>query len=570
MTTVKKAAPAKKQGTPKDQAPKETAPKKDAKKDQKPEQPVIEAEVIPEPPASKELTVEQIAANEVVKLDMNKVKIEQWKTEFGTLAIKDFTDKENYKKVKEAKATIRTARTGVEAKRKAIKADYIAIGKKIDGVASEYTDALVEIETPLDDMLAKWEEWETAEKTRKDEEKKAEITRRVNVLKENGMTFDGNFYVVGDTMSMDIASIESMTIADFEALTYKVILEVKKQKEKAEEEEKERKAEQERKDKEAEELQKAQAALQKEKDELLEAQKNMRLQRLNLREQLIVAAGLIFNPGGLNYCFRNDYTNQSVSKEELEQMGDASFNAALEEIKGYVSSAKEKQAAADKEKKDKAERINARTQQVIALGLVFNSGFYGKSNEHAGVVKIAVTTIDETPVDQWQAVFTKLEHDVAIFDKTTEDKKDQLAKHEQKMTDQFNQRTSELISAGMTLVGVEFVRASEFGGKVFINRDVVRATDEDTWPGLLGTLQEKVKTLNEQTETKRQQLIREKEAQVPEIDRTRKYFSTMLTTAKPDIKTQAVLDILLGVEEGLTQLITTANNKLLALEADNK
>ena len=74
------------------------------------------------------LSTEEIIQNEIRKYSVADAVIAEYKDKFKGLKIKGIDDKQGYKAVKEARSIMRKLRTGVEDKRKELKADSLKIG----------------------------------------------------------------------------------------------------------------------------------------------------------------------------------------------------------------------------------------------------------------------------------------------------------------------------------------------------------------------------------------------------------------------------------------------------------
>lgn len=201
---------------------------------------------------TEEITIDNHIKQEVAKYNLADASIAKMKKKYAGLKVKDVTDKEGIKVLKEALSEVSGTRTGIEKKRKEIKDEYLTIGRAIDGEAKRLTELILEVEQPLREEKERIDAELAAEKTRKEEEAAQALRERVEALKEAGMTFDGDFYSIGGTISMDISTIKQMKDSDFEFLKAKVEMEaIRIQKEAAEEarrkEEEEAKAEAERK-----------------------------------------------------------------------------------------------------------------------------------------------------------------------------------------------------------------------------------------------------------------------------------------------------------------------------------
>lgn len=67
------------------------------------------------------------------------------------------TDNKSYEVVKKARATMRSGRTELDRRRKALKADAIAYGKLVDSEAARIVEAILEVEEPLAKEIERYE-----------------------------------------------------------------------------------------------------------------------------------------------------------------------------------------------------------------------------------------------------------------------------------------------------------------------------------------------------------------------------------------------------------------------------
>ena len=182
----------------------------------------VEGEHIPQPEHTANGASEGIGTTMVVTMDINKdvaalivdtnkLAIAEMKKAYAGLEFKDLKDEANNNLIKTGHDKARKLRIAVEKRETFLKAPYIAGSKKIGEVAKEYYFLLGEIENPLKEQVNLMKAAEAAEETRKLEELEKEGTRRVEVLKEAGMRFDGQFYCIAER-SMDYASIKAMTL----------------------------------------------------------------------------------------------------------------------------------------------------------------------------------------------------------------------------------------------------------------------------------------------------------------------------------------------------------------------
>jgi len=87
--------------------------------------------------------------DELITYDITQAAIAELKSKCLALKVTSFTDKEGYLKCKEAKADIKARRVAIEKRRKELKEDSLAFGRKVDAKAREYTQELEAMEAHL-------------------------------------------------------------------------------------------------------------------------------------------------------------------------------------------------------------------------------------------------------------------------------------------------------------------------------------------------------------------------------------------------------------------------------------
>ena len=546
------------------------------------------------PEENHETEIDKIANAEIVKLDTNKVKIAELKQKYATLQITDLKDKEGLKAVKEAKAVIRTARTTVEKKRVDLKSDYLEIGRRIDAAAKEYKDLLVEIEGPLDEMLAKYDEWEKEERTRKEREENERLDKRVTILKDAGMSFNGSYYVIGETISMDVVTIKGWSDFDFEAFLAKVKIEKSKLDAAAEQQ----RIAQEEENKlnnriailvkngimfngseyvigndikvtrenikamddvafdgfandvklEKQRILDEQEKYENDKKQLEKEKEDMRKEKIQMRETSAHNIGLTFNPVTMSYGFNNGFGSYSVSKQQIETMENEAWGAMLKEYHAGIMEANKKQSD-EKEKQQKWEQmVNSRIGQLTALGMVKQ----GRNHVYPGAaaITISIDVIDNEATD-WIKQMDDLENAIIAF-------KDKL----QKEKELFEQRSYELTNLGLGILNGVFIRKNEFGDQYFISIEEVKSIDADNWSSRWVEIENAVKELNALTDSKRHAAEEEKRKAIPEAAQITEYLHYVANVSVPQITNGKLKEILDSFGTGLTNLIDVATSEI--------
>jgi len=128
----------------------------------------------------------------------------------------NINDDDGYKHVKAAISTIVSYRSGIEKRRKELKADSLDWGRKIDAEAKRITALLVEIETPLKALK---DEAEAEAKRKKEEAAKIE-RERIEIIRNKISGFNArNMILVGkdsEQLADIISDINSVVISEDE------------------------------------------------------------------------------------------------------------------------------------------------------------------------------------------------------------------------------------------------------------------------------------------------------------------------------------------------------------------
>lgn len=354
----------------------------------------VEIEELPHPKAPDlpaVLTVDQRAKNQVARFDIAREVIAAKKEEFKDLKIEGPDDKAGEKKVTEAWQWFRNKRLAVTKKKDEIKADYLVITRAVDQEHNELKDLLAEGEKQHGDELdriAKVREDAKLEAYRKAQ---AKLQQRVADLLENGMSFTGNYYTIGETISMDVVTLKDMPDDQFTALLGKVQAENKKILD--------AQAETARLKKEADDAIEAQRlkniedkqALDKKNAELQEKLDKLKAATRKVRGQQLEAIGLTFNDDDFQFEYVTaDHGTVIVEGAKVDDSEDEDFEALLGFIENQVTDAKALQTATDakkvkdeQEKKEKKIRTDLRYMELSGLGMKFVHGLgYDRASKY--------------------------------------------------------------------------------------------------------------------------------------------------------------------------------------------
>lgn len=112
-----------------------------------------------------------IVAYNPIRAGIKQMQEKYGKTVFSVATTKDM------EATKEARAEVREVRYNVEKIRKALKAPALAYSKRIDDEAKEYTEAILAIEGPIDDLIKAEEHRKADEKTKREQEERERALR---------------------------------------------------------------------------------------------------------------------------------------------------------------------------------------------------------------------------------------------------------------------------------------------------------------------------------------------------------------------------------------------------------
>lgn len=367
---------------------------------------------------ASQLPVAQRAENEVAKYELAKEWIAAKKVEYSVLKIKDLEDKEGEKAVETAWREIRNKRLQVANKHKELKADYLVITRAIDGAKNEFTDLLEEIEQPLKKELDRIEAEREEIKQAAERAAQQKLQGRVVLLLDNGMGFNGNYYAIGDTISMDVVTLKGMADEQFDELLARVkaekqrIEDAKAEAARKEQEEKDA-IEKQRKDNEDRQraLDEQQAAINKQLEDI----KKMRLQG---RASQLEGLGMVYNYRTAEWEYSYNGVVVAVKNEdqpEAEWSQQVAFVTQkikdlkdleaknLEKKQAEEKAAADKKAADDKAAQELQERTNTRVLELARRFqmLQIPGGYQRPGNEVMDVVDKLIITLEPAQWDEY-------------------------------------------------------------------------------------------------------------------------------------------------------------------------
>lgn len=336
------------------------------------------------------ITVEEQIRLELAKFNPAEAGIAELKQQFGGLTIAGVEDKQGYKTVREAWSTVRSTRTALEKKGKQLRDDYTKINKAI----SAEEDRLVELIKPLEEQLhGTWKAIDDEKERVKKEAEEAEQKRlmeRVEEIQTLGMVFKDGFYQIGDTISIDVASLRAFDADQYEKLKGHIAAK-KKELDDAEAERKERqRLEDEKREEDARKLAEAQKKLDDDRAELDRQRQEMEQQKAQagklIRDNRIAqlaGLGQFHNEYKGVFVFDNGFRKVENDAEALLTMADDVFQENLKQIAEAIKQSENDRAKhlaeVEKEKQAMEDHKKMIADKMNQAGLSFsytNQSFY--------------------------------------------------------------------------------------------------------------------------------------------------------------------------------------------------
>ena len=318
-------------------------------------------------------TVKILQEDDLKNLKDAVEKIKSFKRKYGIkkMLVTDIESKDQKEKLRLAIAEVRTTKTSLEKDKKEKTLPYRNTVTYINNNYDKVIDAAESILTPLKDHKKEVDELIEAEEKKAELELQERVNNRVKRLIDEGATFDGSYYSIGSdqfnvpTISLGIVDIQTTPDGIFENILQQVIekasiIAVETEKSNAEKKrlEDERIAK-ELEDKQVFDLQQAQ--LKKEQDELAAELAEFKKQKEELR-----------------------LAQEKMNKEKLDEQVRLSNEAATKA----------------------KNRINARYEQLFALGMEFNSQYGCYIYEDINVDN--ATEINLFNEDEWNDLIAKI------------------------------------------------------------------------------------------------------------------------------------------------------------------
>lgn len=409
---------------------------------------------------------------EVAKFNLADSAIAEFNKKYGKLKIKSVDDKEGYNEVKEAWNIVRSSRTGLEKKGKSLRDNYTLITKAI----STEEKRLIGLLEPLEDSL--YEKWKAIDaekekvKKEKEEEEQRQLMARLEQLTALGMTLTDGFYRIGDTISMDVATLRSLPDDKFEQLRQAVAhkaVEILKQQEEAEALERKKKEDFEREQQELKEKQQKfeedQRKFKEQQDQLKRDQEEAAKQKLQMRINKLESMGMRSDTESVIYS--NGFNRFSVPIESVENIQDwPNYLVTIEKNIEYLDGLKaahDAEVAAEKAETERRQKFIASELEAAGMSYEYSSESFVFVNK---VINISFVWNDFAGMDDkaikgkafWAAeAISKAKKDAEkaeADEKLAKEKEHRLAMSDQQVFDSIIEQTEAFITSTFFEIGI--------------------------------------------------------------------------------------------------------------------
>lgn len=488
------------------------------------------------------------AKAEVAKFDITVPWIEERKAKYAGLKVEGLEDKEGLKKVTEAWQEIKGKRFEVRDRHKELKEGYLVVGRAIDAAKNQFTGLLEEIETPLKAEIDRIETLKEEAKLQKQRQEQEKLQSRIMELLDNGIKLVGNFYCIGETLSVDV-----VTIKQFDDENYAAFLgRVKKEHQVIKDQEEADKAAEEKRRKDQEKLEADNKRLA---DELREEQDRIKKERADSRGEVIENYGYVKD--GSNYRYQLDKDLYSViSVDSLGEMSKEEWE---------VKKAEAKQAVADIEKEAaRRHAFEARKNTLSDLGVftLENRVVYAVAHDAGNIL---ICTLEElnTISDEEFTELTQTTRKIIAEEKE---------KYNMKQAEETDRKASaavhanDMIHLGFILIGNTYKRVSKYDpSRVWeISKEHVEQSTVEDWGNVLEDAKIFVEQLEEYDALKEKEEDKKKEDErrsaLSDVERVREFLKE-LTGVMANIP---VVDSIL-IQSSLNDLVTHVENEVTAV-----
>lgn len=453
-------------------------------------------------PEKKEKLIQAFIQTEVSNYTTSPETCKKLVKESKKLTIKDKNDKEGFEKLQKKYREFVKVRTSTEKERKFIVEPYLKIKEGIDDVGkNDILGILKPEEERMKSQLDQWKKWEEEEAERIEAEAKKILDERIKELQEVGLKFDGNFYSIGETISVDI-----VTIKDF---SDEVFAEFKKR-------------------------------VSDENDKIVEAE---RIQKLH-NERRELALPFIA------------YWDEYEKTLNFGEVSESDFNNFLERIKKAKEDFEETQRKqAEEAEKQANERKNLnfekRSFKLEKEGFEVKEDGSVYFSTEAGSVSFQKNVLETLSEEDWEERFKKAIEAKKEFQQQTEGlaqkRKDDAEKQaneqaeasvKQAEEDKYNGRIDALIKLGLKFDGDKTYIFHDINFDVLV--DVKMKNDKEWNEALIGATKRKAeldKEIADKEEAERVQKL-------PEIQKAERYIEEVLKIQIPQINGSEIAEVL--------------------------
>lgn len=521
----------------------EKAPKKKRPASEQKAPEVTAEEIHGDPgPALSIQSAEQRATQEVARYDVADAWIAAKKEEYSALTIEGIDDREGEKRVKAAWQEIRNKRLAVAGKHKELKADYLTITRAIDNRKNVLTESLEEIEVPLKTMLDNVEAERENIRQAAEQERQKKLHTRVAELLDKGMRYNGTYYAIGDSISMDVVTLKDFSDEKYNEFLTRVEAENNKllEAENKRIQEEEQRQEDERKQREENE---------KENKRLAEEKENLKREVAQMRVEFLENLG--FSLEGGQYQFHTDNFQTKLPATDLGAITPAQWDdikATARANKGTVESQQAKYNREEEEREAK-NKLFVDRMQALAECSVYQSGvtiFYVSPEKK----QVKVADLEElTNMDA--GTFDTFKHNLKI---TQHDERQEWERKQREENDRLVRAAvhrNNMGYYGFTLNGNSgvYVRYSRYDEKMNYSVSVsdVENAYQDTWEQIMAGVINWVNELEtfESDREKEEETRKETErvAALSDVEKMQEWLRKFaaLMAEKPTVTSQAVI-----------------------------
>jgi hypothetical protein len=380
---------------------------------------IVSSELALIPEEDRKEIAKIVKTADVILIDSHKKKLKSFKAKFPAkkYVITDdlVFDKEVYEKALEQWREVKNYRTkNVEPDFKKLKAPYVAITKFYNEQTAPVIADYKAIEKPISDFVDKLEALEKIEKEKEAIALKKRTDDRVDTLIKAGMSFDGEYYSIGSEefkvpqISLGMVDIQTMTDGIFENILQQAtdkaaIIADETQKKAAADLKLKQEA-----DAEAERV-RIQAKADQEKleaDKLALENEKLEMQKLRIESRSEVLENMDFKKDADGTYI---YGNVFISENYMGETTPADWTTFITKLRQEIKERKDadvKRLEEEKLQNERTNRINARYDQLFALGMKFNGQYGCYMYEDVNVDN--ATEINLFNEDEWNALIAKI------------------------------------------------------------------------------------------------------------------------------------------------------------------